>query len=235
MRFTFLSAHWRHLCLITYSVPAALMEPYLPPGTTLDTRDGQTFASLVAFDFAETRVLGVPWPGYRRFAEWNLRIYVRNGDDRGVVFVREFVPKRLIAWIARGTYNEPYRAAPVRQVLHRNASTIGATYLLGWGGRTHTISVTGTLPPTVPPETSTDHFFKEHQWGFGRTYTGKPQRYEVVHPLWDVFPVQQYTVDVDWAALYGPEWAVMQNAEPYAVTFARGSPVRIYPKSLLPW
>src|SRR3954469_20731239 len=107
----FLTARWSNLCLLTYAVPPALLEPRLPPGLDLDLRDGQAFVSLVAFDFLDTRVLGVPWPGFRNFPEINLRFYARRGDERGVVFVREWVPQRLVAWLARTLYNEPYAAA----------------------------------------------------------------------------------------------------------------------------
>src|SRR5262249_58326885 len=92
------------------AVPDDRPRPALPPGLELDRRDGRAFASLVAFDFLDTRVLGVPWPGYRNFPEVNLRFYVRRGGERGVVFVREFVPARLVAWLARQIYNEPYTA-----------------------------------------------------------------------------------------------------------------------------
>src|SRR5215213_8997960 len=104
----FLTARWHNLFLATYPVPPALLEPRLPPGLTLDLRDGRAFVSLVAFEFLDTRVLGVPWPGYRDFAELNLRFYARRGEERGVVFLREFVPRFLIAWLARKLYNEPY-------------------------------------------------------------------------------------------------------------------------------
>src|SRR4051794_41098406 len=98
----FLTARWSNLCLFTYAVPRPLLEPRLAPGLELDTRDGQSFVSLVAFDFLDTRVLGVPWPGYRNFPEINLRFYVRRplpdgGFERGVMFVREFVPQWFVA------------------------------------------------------------------------------------------------------------------------------------------
>ena len=99
-RRAFLSARWERLCLVTYDVDPARLAPLLHPELELDTRDGRAFVSLVAFDFLDTRVLGIPWPGYRSFPEVNLRFYVRHGDRRGVVFIREYVPKRLIAWIA---------------------------------------------------------------------------------------------------------------------------------------
>src|ERR1700709_1663302 len=100
----FLTAHWSNLCLFTYTVPDVLLEPRLPPGLELDRRDGRAFVSLVAFDFLNTRVLGIPWPGYRNFAELNLRFYVRRRAgaraQRGVMFIREFVPQRVVAWTA---------------------------------------------------------------------------------------------------------------------------------------
>src|SRR5215831_17753645 len=100
MAFPFLTARWSNLFLATYAVPPSLLWKRLPPGLELDMRDGQAFVSLVAFDFHDTRVLGIPWPGYRNFPELNLRFYVRHGADRGVMFVREFVAQRLVAWVA---------------------------------------------------------------------------------------------------------------------------------------
>src|SRR3954447_11228905 len=108
----FLTAHWKNVILLTYRVPAALLTPRLPPGCELDARPddppGTAYVSLVAFDFTDTRVLGVAWPGYRSFPEIILRFCVRHGTSRGVCFIREFVPKRLVATMARRLYNEPY-------------------------------------------------------------------------------------------------------------------------------
>jgi len=112
IRRPFLTARWSNLAILTYEVPPALLDPHVPAGLTLDTRGGSTFASLVAFDFQDTRVWGVAWPGLRRFPEINLRFYVRRGNRRGVVFIREFVPQPLVSWLARAIYNEPYLVAP---------------------------------------------------------------------------------------------------------------------------
>ena len=73
MAMPFLTARWSNLVLLNYAVPDSVLLPYLPRGIELDRRDGQAFASLVAFDFLDTRVLGVAWPGFRSFAEMNLR------------------------------------------------------------------------------------------------------------------------------------------------------------------
>src|SRR5262245_66568512 len=82
----FLTARWQNLFLATYAVPPALLEPRLPPGLALDLRDGHAFVSLVAFEFLDTHVWGIGWPGCRNFTELNLRYYVQFGRERGVVF-----------------------------------------------------------------------------------------------------------------------------------------------------
>ena len=58
----FLTARWEHLVLLNYVCPAALLEPLVPAGTTLDRWDGDVLVSLVGFLFSDTRLLGVPVP-----------------------------------------------------------------------------------------------------------------------------------------------------------------------------
>src|SRR6266699_1116460 len=135
VRRPFLPARWSNLAILTWEVPPALLEPHLPAGLELDRRDGAAFASLVAFDFLDTKVLGVPWPGFRNFPELNLRFYVRYGNQRGVVFVREFVPKRFVAWAARTLYNEPYRAARMTSLVNDVANRLTFELRVAYGGR----------------------------------------------------------------------------------------------------
>ena len=228
MPLPFLTARWSNLPLLSYAVAPELLRPRLPAGLALDTRDGYAFVSLVAFDFLDTRVLGVPWPGFRNFAELNLRFYVRRGAERGVVFVREFVPQRLVAWVARALYNEPYVAAPLRSSVARTAEQIVVEHRLEWAGASHTIAAVGDLPATLPPETSTEHFFKEHQWGYGTTRAGRLLRYEVRHPFWQVYPLRSFRLDLDWGRVYGPEWAHLGQAQPCSAVLAAGSAVQVF-------
>ncbi len=229
-RRTFLTARWCNLILANYPIPEDLLRPHLPPGTELDLRDGRAWASLVAFQFLDTRVLGIGWPGYRNFVEWNLRFYVKLGEERGVCFIREFVPRWLIATLARAIYNEPYRSAPMTMDVEESAETVTAAYSVAWGGRLHSLRAAGARPAFRPPPDSTEHFFKEHSWGYGTSRRGKLVRYEVNHPEWDVYPVREFAADVDWSVLYGPEWKAMKDVEPASVVFAVGSGVSVYPK-----
>ena len=233
MRFSFLTARWSNIFLANYAVPHDLLLPRLPPGLELDLREGGAFVSLVAFDFLDTKVLGIPWPGYRDFSELNLRFYVRRGDERGVVFVREFVPKRLIVWLARGIYNEPYRSAPMTSSNCENDVSITIEHRLTLAGRANVLRVTGAKPAYRPDVSSQEHFFKEHQWGFNTDRRGRTVRYRVEHPIWDVFPVRDYTIDLDWEAVYGPEWRLLHDVAPISTILAVGSAVAVYPKGRL--
>ena len=230
MRRKFLTAQWRNLILANFAVPEELLRPLVPPGCELDRRDGTYWASLVGFQFLGTRVFGIGWPGFRNFPEWNLRFYVRHGDQRGVCFVREFVPQWTVATIARVLYNEPYCAARMSMDVKELPDALSATYTVKWAGRVHSLRAVGARPAIRPAADSLEHWFKEHAWGFGTSRRGKLIRYEVNHPEWDVHPVREFGFDVDWAALYGPEWAPMNGVQPASVVLAAGSEISVYPK-----
>lgn len=225
----FLSARWEHLILAQFPVPRELLEPRLPPGIELDLYQGSPHVSLVGFMFLGTRVLGIPWPGYRDFPELNLRFYVRRGKERGVMFVREFVPLRFVAFAARLLYNEPYLAAPMDGSIAQANGELTVRYGLEFAGRRHTLTCTADVTTTVPGPDSTEQWFKEHSWGYGRDRSGCLLRYEVRHPTWAVHAVRKVDIDLDWAAVYGPEWSVLQGRAPASVVLAAGSPITVHP------
>jgi uncharacterized protein YqjF (DUF2071 family) len=225
----FLTAQWSNVGLITYDVDASLLRSLLPTDCELDMRDGRAFVSFVMFDFLQTRVKGIRWPGYVNFPEINLRFYVRHAGQRGVCFVRELVPRRLIAWIARTIYNEPYVATAMRSEISQSDGMIQARHRFFFANRWHQATVSGRVPAVRPPLNSVEHFFKEHEWGFGRSRGGALRRYRVVHPEWDVYPEAQATLDVDFSALYGQSWSILNHRVPYSVVLAVGSEVAVYP------
>src|SRR5579875_2320892 len=116
----FLTAEWRKLIMAQRAVKPKLLMPYLPRGVELDLYhppqgEARCYVSLVGFLFDRVRVKGIAIPWHTRFEEINLRFYVKRREPdgsvrRGVVFVREFVPRRAIAWVAKGIYEEPYAA-----------------------------------------------------------------------------------------------------------------------------
>lgn len=234
----FLTASWRHLAMLNYEVPAALLRPLVPTGTELDDFDGTLLATLVGFRFLDTRVLGIPVPGYRDFDEVNLRFYVRRrGEDgvwrRGVVFVRELVPRWAIALVARWCYNEPYSAVPMRHELVLDGAAEGvpgrAAYAWRLGGRWHRLEVATAASPTVPRAGSEAAFVTEHYWGYTAQRDGGCKEYQVTHPPWRVWDGAGSALDCDVRAVYGAGFAECLAPPARSAFLAEGSEVAVYP------
>jgi uncharacterized protein YqjF (DUF2071 family) len=107
----FLAAEWRNLVMLNYRVDPGILERFVPRGTAVDSFQGSTYISVVGFQFLRTRLFGrLAIPFHANFDEVNLRFYVRRkeGEEarRGVVFVKEIVPRRAIAAVARFSYGE---------------------------------------------------------------------------------------------------------------------------------
>src|ERR1700693_399762 len=114
----FLTAEWRNLAMLNYQVDSGLLLPFVPAGTELDKWNGKVFVSLVGFRFLKAKLFGLlAIPMHANFEEVNLRFYVRRqvGSEvrRGVAFIRELVPRRAIAFVARTFYHEKYTALPI--------------------------------------------------------------------------------------------------------------------------
>jgi len=227
----FLTARWQNLVLLNFVVPPVLLRPRLPPGLEVELYRGDAFVSLVAFDFLETRVKGIAWPGHVDFPEINLRFYVRCGPERGVVFVREWVPRRMIAWIARHLYDEPYSYAPMESAVEKDGARITVEHQLHLDGRTHRLRVPGREPPLMAPPGSLEDHFKEHRWGFGVDRRGQPTYYEVQHPRWFCHPVEEVELDWSWGDVYGPDWAFLDGQQPDSAILAVGSEVQVFPRN----
>jgi hypothetical protein len=108
--------------VLNFEIDRAVLAPLLPRSCELDLWNGAALISLVGFQFLDTRVLGRAIPLHRNFDEVNLRFYVIGPQGRGVVFIREVVPKRAIALIANTLYGENYLALPMSQTISSNAA-----------------------------------------------------------------------------------------------------------------
>ncbi|MCB0324751.1 MAG: DUF2071 domain-containing protein [Bdellovibrionales bacterium] len=230
----FLRAQWKLLVMLNYEIDPAVLEPFVPAGTELDTFNGTTYVSMVGFLFLNTRVLGVPVPFHRNFEEVNLRFYVRRQTEqqeirRGVVFVKEIVPKRAIAFLARKLYQENYVAMPMaHEIAYQNAyPTDPQSVCYKWKFRSRwnalTIQTSGAAISTV--EGTEEEFITEHYWGYTRHPDGSTSEYRVEHPRWQIWKANSCALDCDVAALYGPQFSSFVQGEPSSAFLADGSDV----------
>lgn len=233
----FLTAEWRKLAFANYPVDPAVLQPYVPFGTELDFWEGKCYLSLVGFLFTRVRLLGVPVPFHTEFEEVNIRFYVRrktaDGWKRGVVFVREIVPKAAITFVANTVYNENYQTLPMRHRWLAGGEQNTVEYQWKKAGRWQTFSLE-TSPISVPIEDgSEEEFITEHYWGYAAITDRKSNEYEVTHPRWELYPVLEHTIAVDYGLCYGPEFAFLNEATPTSVFLAEGSAITVEPKAAL--
>jgi hypothetical protein len=229
---TFLTARWIHLAMLNYPVEPSLLEKFVPPGTELDAFAGKTFVSMVGFQFLDTRVLGVPVPFHRNFDEVNLRFYVRRaaseGTRRGVVFVKEIVPRAAIAWVARRLYGERYVALPMtHQDEVGHAAEPGVAYGWRYRGRPNRLAVRVGGSPYLPADGSEESFITEHYWGYVRQRSGATLEYQVEHPRWRVWRASEAELDCDVAGLYGEAFSPFLSVPPSSAFLAEGSAVTV--------
>jgi|SRR5437868_795067 len=228
----FLTAEWRHLAMLNYAVEPGLLEAHVPPGTTLDTYQGKAYVSIVGFLFLKTKAWGVSVPFHTDFEEINLRFYVRRFADgdwrRGVVFIKEIVPRQAIAGLARLLYNENYVALPMAHEVDVQDSGIRVEYRWEHGGRWHVLKASGEgrLKPVQPG--SLEEFITEHYWGYVLQKDGGAMEYQVEHPRWNIWRAQDVSLDCDIASLCGEKFAPFLREKPSSAFIADGSAVTVY-------
>lgn len=229
----FLTGEWRYLAMLNYVVDPELLLPLVPSGTELDFHNDQAYLSLVGFMFYETKLMGIPVPFHQDFEEVNLRFYVRRkiGQEtrRGVVFIREFVPKPAIAAIARKAYNEKYFSLPMRSHIENEKGTLKPDGIVEYGWKvnklwhTMTARTTGNAQPIE--DGSHEEFITEHYWGYVTQRDGGTVEYRVEHPRWQVWQAREAALDCDVADVYGKEFVTTLGSSPESAFVAEGSPV----------
>jgi len=235
MQKPFLSAEWRNLIMMNYEVPPAVLEPYLPKGVELDLFEGNAYVSLVAFHFLNTKVAGIGFPFHKNFEEVNLRFYVKykDGDEwkRGVVFISEIVPKRMIVWVARIFYKEKYTYAPMKSIVEEGEKR---KLFFSWGEglpyRMEIITASFTKPMLAG---SKEEFIFEHYWGYTSLPGNQTGEYKVEHPSWNTYPVIDSNLKVDFKELYGDDFSFLNTANVDSVFVAEGSAVNVYARRIL--
>lgn len=226
----FLAAEWRHLAMANWEVEPGVVAPFVPAGTELDRFEGRTFVSVVGFLFLGTRFFGVPAPFHQRFVEVNLRIYVRRRVDgewrRGVVFVKELVGRRAVAWIARRCYGENYDVAGMGYAAAEEDGRFAYTW--SGPGRGGSLELVCEGEPLEGMAAAEARFITEHYWGYSAQPDGGTLEYEVAHPRWRVFPAREVRFECDVAAVYGAGFVQSLEGRPSSAFVADGSQVVVH-------
>ncbi len=230
MASTFLKAEWRKLAMANYQVDKKLLEKYLPAKTEIDLWNDVCYVSLVGFMFNNTKVMGLKIPFHINFEEVNLRFYVKYKDNeewkRGVVFIKEIVPKHALTFVANTIYKENYQTMPMKHAWTVVENELSVAYQ--WKKkRWNLFKINATNIATPISKNSEEEFITEHYWGYTKISASKTSEYEVKHPRWDVYATNNYLIDVDFADIYGHEFDFLKNEKPKSVFLAEGSEISV--------
>lgn len=237
MQNPFLSAEWRNLLMINFQADPAVLQPYVPYRTQLDTWNDTHYVSLVGFMFQNTRVMGLSIPFHRHFEEVNLRFYVRYKDGatwkRGVVFIKELVPKHAITFVANTIYKEKYATHPMRHRWSPTEEALEVSYEWKVGEHWNHLTAKADKEPLPILKGSEAEFITDHYWGYTHMGAEKTGEYQVTHPQWRTHRMTDYSYQVDTAALYGADFVPMLSQQPISALLAEGSEITVLPKRII--
>lgn len=229
MASTFLRAEWRKLAMANYAVDEKMLRSYLPAKTEIDLWKGTCYVSLVGFMFLNTRIKGIKIPFHVNFEEVNLRFYVKYKDanewKRGVVFIKEIVPRPALTFVANTVYKENYETMPMNHSWKSENNALSVEYQ--WKRKNwNSFKVEASSNSEKIGDASEEEFITEHYWGYTKI-NNRTSEYRVEHPKWDVYKVSNYYMDVDFGDVYGAQFDFLKSEKPLSVFLAEGSEINV--------
>ncbi len=227
----FLKAQWQDIIMANYAIPEEVLLAYLPAGVTLDLHEGKAYASLVGFLFKNSRIFGVPIPYFGTFEEVNLRFYVKrtvgNTVQRGVVFINETIPYRIVAWMANKLYYEHYTVIPTKHKINYTSTTKEVLYEWKINNQWNSLRVSASLNETPIVAGSFEEYIYDHLYGYTKVTETKTIEYSLDHPLWPTNKVHSYNINCHFDKMYGPDFKFLNEAIPHSVFITEGSWVKV--------
>ena len=228
----FLTAEWRKLAVINYEINPEILEKYLPNGTELDFYQDKCLVSHVGFMFLNTKVIKLSVPFHRDFEEVNLRFYVKKFENnewkRGVVFIKEIVPKKALSFIANTFYNENYVTFPMSHEIVQAGDLLKIHY--SWKTKNlNSIKIEADHLQNEMILGSDFEFITEHYFGYTKN-GNRTTEYEVRHPKWNFYHIKNHEINVDFEDNYGNDFAFLNSEKPLSVMLAEGSVIEVHTK-----
>jgi uncharacterized protein len=228
---TFLNANWENIIMANYAVAPEVLQPFLPNGVALDLYNGKAYVSLVGFMFKKKKIFKIPIPYFGSFEEINLRFYVKRKDGdiekRGVVFINETIPYKVVAWMANKLYKEHYTTIPTKHNININKDNKQIEYYWKINNIWNSIKVNATLTNEQMPKNSFEEYIFEHYFGYTKIDETNTEEYTINHPSWKTNTINNYEIDCDFEAMYGNPFAHLTNMKPNSIFIAEGSSVSV--------
>lgn len=228
---SFLKAEWRKLAIVNYEIDKTILEPFLPFGTELDLWKDKCYVSVIGFMFVNTKLLGIKIPFHTNFEEVNLRFYVKRLEGkewrRGVVFIKEIVPKRALTFVANTVYKENYETLKMSHAWEVDDENQTVEYKWQKNDNWNSIKLIAEKEAQEIEPDSESEFITEHYWGYAKVNSKQSNEYEVTHPRWKSYPVLNAEINVDFGSTYGAKFSFLSSIDPDSIMLAEGSEITV--------
>ncbi len=218
----FMTGNWEYLIISTFEVKKEMFEKYLPNGTELDLYNDKALLSMVAFTFSKVRFFGIKVPFHQQFGQINFRFYVKSKihGTIGVVFIKEFAPKPLMAFVANTIYNEPfyYKYISSSKVILENKIAVEYSY------KNIKVQASGEKFTKKLKENSLEHFVVDRYIVFVKNGKAKTYQYKINHKPWELYKTKAVNINKNILTLLPSEF---KNAKLISTYFVDGSPISV--------
>lgn len=231
----FLKATFQNLLQLVYSVPASAIQALLPEGLEPELKNGKAQLILSALEFRQTKVKGLKIPFHVNFPEIHLKTRVRRGNQSGVFFIRQIVPKHCIAVVARRIYHEPYESFPIEFTLQampgsEEGTTIEELTCKLWK-KDKTLEVRAFIESSLQEGDSSEDFYEnlppETLIGFGTNDKGELSTYTMEQKALKAIKVEEWSMTGDLNGIFEDSFPEGFSEYPDEVLFIQGQSVKI--------
>ena len=180
--------------------------------------------------FKKTKLFGVSIPFFGSFEEINLRFYVKRKDGnkikKGVVFINETVPFKLVALLANKLYKEHYISIPTKHAIEYGTIK-KIKYQWKMNDYWNSIVIESEIQKNKIEHTSMEEFIFERYFGFTKIDKNTTQEYRIRHPKWQVNKILEANISCDFGNMYGAAFENLSASKPDSVIIAEGSNVAV--------
>jgi uncharacterized protein YqjF (DUF2071 family) len=221
----FLTGAWKNLVILTYSCDPALLTPFLPKTATLDLYEGKALLSWVFFTFSKAKLFGCRIPAHQFFPELNIRTYVKdkNTGAKGVLFLKEMAPKKMVTWTAKYLYNEPFYYQKLKVDLSPNE----ITYQFPCYNQAQKLQVQYQTSERLP-ESKLEKFIIERKLAFVKQKNNHHLVYNIQRKPWNIQELKQIAIPTTLINLFEKQFTPTLSAKPLNISVLDGSEVEVF-------
>ena len=159
--------------------------------------------------------------------------FENNTWKRGVVFIKEIVPKPALTFVANTIYKEHYETLPMRHEWEQKDDHRIVNYQWKKKNKWNSFKIIAALESSEVKENSETEFITEHYWGYAKVKEKTTNEYEVTHPKWRQYVVIDSEIEVDFGIVYGNEFEFLNKMEPDTIMLAEGSEITVENKKTI--